>query len=233
MPGLLRHLPHADGDRAVADETVEDRPEVEPDDVPFLQFRAVGDSVDDDVIHRGAEHGRIGRKGHRRVALEGRLGAASGQLFFRHRIHLSGGGARLGHAPQNLEDLENHAVSPVHDRDFIASLENRPFHSVEHLRQRLLDTFKDLIDGTNPVDFAQGVFCFVKRGDGKRLSVKRIQPRANRGFVVVRTGDQLRPFAITHGVIRRRSGFEVVNRAAARTGAAERDPLHDHIVRDQ
>ena len=98
----------------VADETLEDRPEVEPDDVAFLQLGPVGDAVDDDVVDRRADDRRIRRQAHRSVALERRLRAAPGQLFLGHRIELRRGRAGLDHLPHHLEDLDDDPVGPVH-----------------------------------------------------------------------------------------------------------------------
>ena len=141
----------------------------------------------------------------------------SGQLLFRHRVQLRSGGARLHHAVENLENLENHPVGLIHDRDLIASLENRPFHAVEHLLQRPFNSFKDLIDGTNPVDLTQNAFRLVKRRHRKRLPVKRFQSLADRLLGIVRTSHNLRAATIADEIVRRRSRFQMVDRSAFRT----------------
>ena len=119
-------------DRTVADESLQDRAEVETDDVSLLQLGPVGDAVHDDVVDGSADHRGIRREAHRRVALEGGLRAAFGQLLFRHRVELRRRHARPDDPAQDLEDVENDAVSPVHDRELVAILQNRAFHSVEH-----------------------------------------------------------------------------------------------------
>ena len=135
----LHQLGHArrdftdrDGDRVVADETVQDRPEVEPDDVAFLQPGAVRDAVDDDVVDRGANDRRIRRQIHRRVALERRFRAAAGQLLLGHSIELRRGHPRLDQPAKEFQNLQDHVVGAVHHRDFIAALENGTLHPVEH-----------------------------------------------------------------------------------------------------
>src|SRR3954454_7852148 len=129
---LRRDLADRHRNRAVAHEALQDRAEVETDDVSLLQLGPVGDAVHDDVIDGGADHRGIGREAHRRVALEGRLRAAFGQLLFRHRVELRRRHARPDDAAQDLEDLEDYAVGPVHDRELVAILQYRAFHSVEH-----------------------------------------------------------------------------------------------------
>ena len=62
-------------------------------------------------------------------------------------------GVGAGETPEDLEDLQNHPIGTIHHRDLIAGLQNRAFHAVEHLCEGLFDSFKDLIDGTDPVDF--------------------------------------------------------------------------------
>ena len=127
-----RDLADRNRDRAVADEAVEDRAEVEADDVALFEPGAVRDAVNDHVIDRGADDRRIGRQSHRSVAFERRLRAALGQLFFGHRVQLRRRRSGLDHRPHDLEDFEHHAVGAIHHRDFLAVLENRTFHSIEH-----------------------------------------------------------------------------------------------------
>src|SRR6185369_17867084 len=49
--GAIGDVADADRNGRVADESVEDRSEVEPDDVAFLKLGAVGDAVNDHVVH--------------------------------------------------------------------------------------------------------------------------------------------------------------------------------------
>ncbi len=125
---------HRHGDGAVADEPVEDRTEIEADDVALLHPGAARNAMNDHVIDRGADDGRIRRQAHRSVAFERRFRAAPGQLFFSHGIELRRRGPGLDHRAHHLEDLENDAIGPIHHRDFLAVLENRTFHSIEHVR---------------------------------------------------------------------------------------------------
>src|SRR4051794_23570135 len=49
--GTIRDFADADRNGRIADETVEDRSEVESDDVAFLKLGAIGDAVNDHVVH--------------------------------------------------------------------------------------------------------------------------------------------------------------------------------------
>ena len=64
--------------------------------------------------------------------------------------------------------------------------------------QGFLYAFKDLIDGSNPVDFAQKLLRLVKRRNRKSLTMERFQPLADRLLVIVGAGNDLRAATIAN-----------------------------------
>src|SRR3954449_2978309 len=69
--GSLADFADADRDGRIADEAVEDRSEVESEDVALIKLGGVRDSVTDHVVHGSADHRRIRRQSQRRIPFEG------------------------------------------------------------------------------------------------------------------------------------------------------------------
>ena len=66
--------------------------------------------------------------------------------------------------------------------------------------QGLFDPFKDLIDGTNPIDLAQNTLGLVVVRDRNRVPVERVQPLANCFIRVIGASNDLGPAAVTQVV---------------------------------
>ena len=96
-----------------------------------------------------------------------------------------------------------------------------------------LNSFKDLIDGTDPVDLTENAFRLVKRRDRHRLPMKRLQTLAHGLFRVIGPCNDFGAAAVAHAVVRRGLILQMVNRPALRTRPPQRDPADDGVVRDE
>jgi hypothetical protein len=96
---------HRDRARGVGAVAVLVAGEVDPDHVPLPQhLPPIRDAMDDHGVHRGAEHGGIGRRPARRVPEERRARPRALELPLRDRVQLGGG--HPGHA-RRLDRVEH------------------------------------------------------------------------------------------------------------------------------
>src|SRR5207237_8285034 len=106
-------------------------------------------------------------------------------------------------------------------------------HSAQQLSPAVRNACEDLINGTKPAAVTQNTRRLVKRRDGKRLFVKRVQPFADDLLAIVGARHKLRTIAIAYEIALGRSRFQVVDRAALWTRPPQRDPFYDNVIRDQ